>query len=110
MSIASISLYIFRLASLRPSFWCWSRKDYDENYLKKLNISIAYKEETFNSFSTTFTYNGSHVKCDSEEEWAQTWFDLSNYLIPVPPIPCVTNTSSIPVASFQWGGYPHGKL
>ena len=87
------------------SFWCWSRKDYNESYLKTLNISIGYREETIviDPFSTTFRYNGSHVKCSSEEYWAQTWVDVSNPKEYFSPIPCVTSTLS--TASFAWDQY-----
>ena len=89
------------------SFWCWSRKDYDENYLKTLNISIGYREETIiiDPFSTTFLYNGSHVKCSSEEYWAQTWVDISDQLLYVSPIPCVASTLTAPSATFAWDNY-----
>ena len=95
----------YRLSSLRASYWCWSRKDYDEDYLKHISISIAYRDETINSFSTSLKYNGSHVKCDSEEKWAQKWFQINNQGIYAPPVPCVTNSKTVPVASFQWEHY-----
>ena len=79
--------------------------DYEETYLKTLNISRAYTENKFNSFSTSFLFNDSHVKCNSDEEWAETWFDITNQFQYGPLVPCVTNSSSVPVATFLWRPY-----
>ena len=84
-------------------FWCWSRKDYPEYFLKKtLNISTSYRYEEYNtSFTSSFQFNETNgvptsVKCN--DEWAQTWYDVS-YAQPI--IPC--NTSTLPmIADFQW--------
>ena len=99
-----IKAYSF-IRQVTNSFWCWSRMDYNETYLKTLNISRAYTENKFNSFSTIFLFNGSHVNCNSGEEWAETWFDITNQFQYGPLVPCVTNSSSVPVATFLWRPY-----
>ena len=98
-------MIIDRVPSARSSFWCWSRKDYNETFLRSINISIGFREESFESFSTNFQYNGSHVKCKSEEALAEKWVEVSNPLVYVSPIPCVTNNKRVQVASFLWDPY-----
>ena len=89
-------------------FWCWSRKDHEEDFLKK-NISIAtsYRQEQYNtSFYAKFDYNGSHVKCHSDKEWAEKWYNVNISVGNVNDISC--NTSSVPIAKFGW--WPIDKL
>ena len=84
------------------SYSCWSRGDYTENFLKEnISISSDFRTEKYNaSFFTNFDYNGTHVKCPTDEEWADKWFDVSNQYAPVFPIACIT--SDAPVANFRW--------
>ena len=92
------------------NFWCWSRKDFSEDCLKnELNISTSYRYKEYNtSFTTSFQFNGTSehpasVKCNNDDDqWAQTWYDVSNDL-QKPFVPC--NTSTIPmIANFKWDG------
>ena len=84
-----------------------SRKDYNETHLKSLKISEFLKKETIDSFSTRFQYNGSHVKCNSTEDWLQMWYDTENNLTNVQLFPCVTSSPNVPVAIFLWENYGH---
>ena len=93
--------------SVRNSYWCMSRKDYNETYLKSLKISTAFRNEKIDSFSTQFQYNKTHVKCNSTEEWLQLWYDTSNNFIYGQTIPCVTSSLNVPVATFLWDPYGH---
>ena len=83
-------------------YYCWSRKDIDENDLKNVTIATAnvYDHELAaminKPFSTQFKFNGSHFKCDSEESWANRSFYASTWFF----MPCATN--SIPAAVFYW--------
>ena len=104
--LKNVLLYdIYRVPSARSSFWCWSRKDYNETYLRSRNIDIGFREESFESFSTNFQYNGSHVKCKSNHSWVQNWIDVSNPFVYVSAIPCVASNKRVPVASFLWSSY-----
>ena len=86
----------------QSSYSCWSRGDYSETFLKEnISISSAFRTEEYNaSFFTNFDYNGTHVKCQTDEDWADKWFDVSNQYVPVFPIACIT--SDAPVADFRW--------
>ena len=85
------------------TFWCWSRKDVDEKTIKNVSISTAHVEDDDliakinQPFSTQFTFNGTHLKCDTMEKWAtESIFVNSEYSTMI----CVTSTIS--VATFQW--------
>ena len=83
-------------------FWCWSREDNTENFLRnELNIKTSYRNEKYNtSFTASFQFNKTHIKCDNDkEDWAQTWYDATVYQDFY--IPCVTNIVPI-VVNFQW--------
>ena len=57
-------------------FWCWNRRDNDEKVIKNVSISTTRVEDddliaNINQpFSTQFTFNGTHLKCDTMEKWA----------------------------------------
>ena len=91
------------------SYWCLSRKDYNETYLESLKISESFKSETIDSFSTRFQYNGSHVKCDSAEGWSQLWYDTHGSGFDQ-TLPCVTSSPNVPVATFQWTRFVPGQM
>ena len=83
-------------------FWCWSREDNTEDFLRnELNIKTSYRNEKYNtSFTASFQFNKTHIKCDNDkEDWAQIWYDVTVYLDFY--IPCVTNIVPI-VVNFQW--------
>ena len=40
-------------------------------------------------FSVRYLSNGTHYKCDSSEEWADTWYTITDSNTS----PCVSNTS-----------------
>ena len=77
------------------TYWCWSRKDVEENRIKKLTLStsITRIDELIDlikqPFKTRYLYNGTHIRCDSKEKWAGLWFNIDADSI----TPCVTNTS-----------------
>ena len=85
------------------AFYCWSRRDNDESVIKNVSISTNRVEdddliEKINKpFTTQFTSNGTHLKCDTMEKWATKSFpvDISTY-----DVPCVTSTIS--VAEFNY--------
>ena len=85
-------------------FWCWSRKDNDEKSIKNVPISTSRFEddkltqEINQPFFTQFTFNGTHLKCDSMEKWATESIDVSTTSYAI--LPCVTNTIS--VAQFNY--------
>lgn len=87
-------------------FWCWSKNDFPENFLRKeLNISTSYQYKEYNtSFTASFQFNGTSghptiIKCD--DQWAQTWYNVSNVFQHDIFVPC--NTSKIPIiANFKW--------
>ena len=83
-------------------FWCWSRKDYPESYLlNDISIYGDYRNQTFGSFSASFQFNGTNVRCNSTKEWAQTWFNLDAQTV----VPC--DTSTISVAAFNYMRQPN---
>ena len=53
-------------------------------------------------FTTSFIYNktSKSVKCDSSEEWAKNWTDVSGQYTNVDNVPCSTNI--FPIAAFDW--------
>ena len=87
------------------NFWCWGRKDYSEKNLRQLPIILNFREEVFTSFSTSFLYNKTsrRIQCNSSEEWAKNWFDVSDQSNPPNDVPCSTTVS--PVAAFDWNPY-----
>ena len=89
-------------SSSRYLYWCMSRKIYNETLLRSVKISTAFRKETIDSFSTHFQYNGTHVKCNSTEDWLQSWYDTSNHVLIDPKIPCVTSSTNVPIATFMW--------
>ena len=77
-------------------YWCTSRKDMDEEMIKQVIVTPAYVDNELNDvifkpFSTRYRFNGTHFKCDSEEEWASSWFGIDTHNIPFSP--CTTNTT-----------------
>lgn len=46
------------------------------------------------TFTTYIETNGTHVKCYSNEGWAQQWLELGS------DVPC--NTTDVPVATIYW--------
>ena len=83
-------------------YFCWSRKDWLEKDLEQVPIFTGSREKVFNhSFSGSFEFNGTHLRCKSDEKWAQTWFENSLRNTPFPfSINC--NTSTGLVAVFGW--------
>ena len=78
-------------------YWCLSRRDYSQTDLKNIPISTSYiGGRMIEEFSTYFETNGTHVKCYSNEEWAQQWFELGFYW----GAPCNTNITF--VATIGW--------
>ena len=79
--------------------------DYNETELRQLPITLNFREVVFTSFSTSFLYNqtSKSIKCNSTEEWAKNWIDVSNMWEPHNSVVCSTNVSSI--AYFQWDPY-----
>ena len=77
------------------TYWCWSRKDVEENRIKKLTLStsITRIDELIDlikqPFKTIYLFNGTHIRCDSKENWAGLWFNIDVDSI----TPCVANTS-----------------
>ena len=100
-----INWLIYELSFLRYvdsfNFWCWSRRDYNETDLRQLPITMNFREEVFTSFTTSISYNqtSKSIKCNSHEEWAENWIDVSNQWNNV-NIPCYTNVS--PIATLTW--------
>ena len=88
-------------------FWCWSRRDYNEKDLRQLPITLDIREEIFTSFNASFLYNQSNksIKCNSHEEWAENWIDVSDPIHPPTSVPCFTNISA--VGYFEWDPYPN---
>ena len=81
-------------------YWCLSRRDYNLTMLKKIPISTSYiSGGMIKAFSTYFETNGTHIKCYSNEEWAQDWFGIDEFGH-LGSTPC--NTSNVPVAAFGW--------
>ena len=75
-------------------YWCVSRRDIDEEYIKKLIVTPDYvynelSDLIFKPFSTRYFSNKTHLKCDSVEEWAGSWYSIYDYRT----IPCTTNTT-----------------
>ena len=89
----------------RLDFWCWSRRDYNEIDLRKLPITLNFREEEFMPFTTSFFYNQTSkcVKCNSPEKWAENWIDVSDPWNSPDNVPCPTNTT--PIATFDWNTY-----
>ena len=62
--------------------------------------------EVFPSFSASFFYKQNQtsksIKCNSSEEWAENWIDVSHQWS-YPRVPCSTNVA--PVATFDWEPY-----
>ena len=83
-------------------YWCWSRKDNNEDVLKTLTISGYNDNEEFNDMinsplTANFHINETHIVCQDNEEWWNTISGLSTFLY------CPTSTG-IPVASFFYEG------
>ena len=81
-------------------FWCWSRRDNDEKVIKNVSISTTRVEEDDGliakinqPFSTQFTFNGTHLKCDTMETWATEYIDVST--TDYATLLCVTSTISV---------------
>ena len=66
--------------------------------LKKIPISTSYigGGKMNQAFSTYFETNGTHLKCYSNEKWAQHWVEFANGFT----VPC--NTSNSHVANIEW--------
>ena len=84
-------------------FWCWSRKDIDETDLKQMPIILNFREEGFMPFSTSFFYNQTtkSIKCNSHEDWAENWIDVSDLFHPPEFIRCPTNVFDT-IVYFSW--------
>ena len=84
---------------LLTKYWCWSRGDVDEKVIKNVTISTARVEnddliaKLNQPFSTQFTFNGTHYKCDTMEKWATESIDVNNFPFGA-SLPCVTSTVS----------------
>ena len=74
---------------------CWSRKDVDEEFLKNnVTITTEYSNDGIDIryISASFKYNGTHLNCIAQEDWAQNLpvvLDFNGYDY----YPCITNTS-----------------
>ena len=85
----------------QTEFFCWSRKDYDEKIIKNVTISTAHVKENDLSaninkpFSTQFTSNGTHLKCDTMEKWATDSINVTSTSFGYKNLPCVTSTISV---------------
>ena len=79
-------------------FWCWSRKDNDEKTIKNVSILAPrvdnddFFAKINQTFSSQFTFNGSHLKCDTMEKWATE----SIYVNTTEPEPGVRSCVSSP--------------
>ena len=75
--------------------------------LKQLPITLDIREEGFKSFNTSFFYNQRNrsIKCNSHEEWADNWIDVSDQFHPPIDFPCSSNISAVPY--FEWDPYPY---
>ena len=60
--------------------------------------NILLDSKDYAIVTTKFEFNGTHVKCYSDEDWAKHWFDITNESQNI--IPCVTDT--IPIFSVYW--------
>ena len=96
------------IASRLTNFWCWSRKDNDEKTIKNISISGGRVKDKYliakinQPFSTQFTFNGTHLKCDTMEKWANESIHV-NIFSSDAVLPCVTSTIS--VARFVYNQY-----
>ena len=75
-------------------YMCMSRRDMDEEIIKNTTVTTAYihnelNDLIFEPFSTKYQFNGTHFKCDSEEKWAGSWFNIDADSTS----PCTTNTT-----------------
>ena len=90
--------------AIMPMFWCWSRGDIDGKIIKNVSISTARVEDDDliakinQPFSTKFTFNGTHFKCDTMEKWSTESIFVNSTM--QSSMFCVTNTIS--VARFNW--------
>ena len=79
-------------------WWCWSRKDWSEKAVQNVTIIKEIREITFdNMFSASFFFNGTHLRCRTDEEWGKKWNDVEDYNSIV-----YCNTSISPLAAFLW--------
>ena len=71
----------------------------DVHDIKDLAIrgNILLDSKDYEGVTTKFEFNGTHVKCYSDEDWANHWFDITNPNVQLQYIPCVTDT--IPIFS-----------
>ena len=79
-----------------PIYDCWSRKDVDEEYLKNnVTFTTEYSNDGIdvNYISASFKYNGTHLNCLAQEDWAQNLPIVSNYVDGINHQLCITNTS-----------------
>ena len=105
--VARYLYYIFFIRyEGRLDFWCWSRRDYNEIDLRQLPITLNFREEEFLPFTTSFFYNQTSrsIKCNSSEEWADNWVDVSSNFYDPENIPCPTNVGT--VGYFDWDRFP----
>ena len=102
MNLVANVLILFFIRYEIFDFWCWSRRDYIETDLRQVSITLNFREEVFTSFNTSFFYNqtSKSIKCNSQDEWAESWIDVSDTWHPPSNIPCSTNVSA--VAVFDW--------
>ena len=88
------------ISFLDSKFWCWSRKDYSEDFIKNVNISttFSYDDKVTKPFTSSFEKNGTKIRCNSGQEWAQNWTETRFAVLK--KIPCITTT--FPVATFLY--------
>ena len=68
---------------------------------------MNFREEVFTSFTTSISYNqtSKSIKCNSHEEWAENWIDVSDPFHSPVQVACSTNENA--VAYFTWDPYPN---
>ena len=78
----------------------------DEKVIKDVSISTTRVEDDDliakinQPFSTQFTFNGTHLKCDTTEKWATKSIYANETSFVTASLFCVTSTIS--VAEFQY--------
>ena len=92
------------------SYDCWSRKAVGEERLKNdIRIANEYSNDGIDVtyVSASFKYNGSHINCIAEENWAQNLPIASDgkndYHL------CITNTSLMTTFRFKQSDYSSSK-
>ena len=67
--------------------------------VREIDISSAFvgDDQVNDGFSVIFETNGTHVKCIYDKDWAQHWWDITNY----DTVPCGSSTTAITI--IHWG-------